>query len=246
MRELAFLKRQRPAVVWVGEILHGLVDTALQAAAPLDSAAQEALRAQGVARLPAGLAAAEAASMRGRLERCLLHFFTMPKVVAMAATPRHARLAQESQGTLQQAGVTVVVKPDLAYRDDAGLVHIVDWKTGAAHAGDAEQMALYGLYASQTWGGRGLPRAHLVYLQEGRVQSFEVDAAQQQAARARIATSAAKMRAIAAAPPLTFAPLPAAAAFAAAFDGQQDAHLPPTPDRATCRRCAFDRLCRRG
>ncbi len=71
-------------------------------------------------------------------------------------------------------GFRVYAIPDFVYRSD-GLVHIVDWKSGAPHPEHADQLRLYALWAGRKHGL--LPsnlRLRLEYLALG--QSLEVEA----------------------------------------------------------------------
>jgi hypothetical protein len=274
VRELYILKHLRNRFMWVGEIVHSLIEEALTTQLPHTQGSCAQLQARGVRRMRQDFAQSSRGAyrerpgesvglsehaygdaltpqawqqLRQRLERCLDHYFSLPWIARLAAVPAHGRLAQESLGTFEVEGVRVVVKPDFAWREPSGQIHIADWKTGLPSAAGAQQMHVYGLYAEHAWGSAGsLCQAHLVYLEPGSIDSLVLQPAGLATAAAAIVRSAAQMRQLAAAPALPLGAGPAQAAFDAAFDGQNDRDFLPTEDLSTCRRCSFRQLCRRG
>jgi CRISPR/Cas system-associated exonuclease Cas4 (RecB family) len=138
----------------------------------------------------------------------------------------------EGLDSVEVAGHTAWVKPDLAFRHpDEDRFWLVDWKTGRPRDEDSFQLACYALYALRKWGVEPeRVTAILAYLAAGERKSVPLDAAAVAAAEERIATSMAEMRAL----------LRDADADANVADLPQ---FPMTERRSRCERCNFRQLC---
>ena len=128
-------------------------------------------------------------------------------------------------------GVQVFLRMDLAYRDLEGRVVIVDWKTGRGEGRFNEvQMAGYALYAArQGWAASPDEiQTELAYLAIPRYVRRSIDAKRLDHARAFIAKSAGRMKALLLDPVLNLARLE---------------NFPMIDRPQACRRCNFRRLC---
>ncbi len=129
-------------------------------------------------------------------------------------------------------GVKVWVAIDFAYRDDAGKVHVLDWKTGRGRDVDRTQVGVYALYAQGKWGlAPDDVVAGLVYLADaGEHVPVAVDPAALEACQGEMRRSIAAMRATLDDPARNVASLE---------------RFPQLGDRDPCRRCPFRRPCGR-
>ena len=258
-REAYLLKYLRNRHMWVGEIVHEMVELALGAFRRGDSVAVDALVERGTRRMRAQYAEsiqgvyrdrpaqacglieheyreevsrAEWKRQRDRMEQCVRHFFALELVTKLQHTPPWRWLAVEALSSFDLDGATILVKPDFAWRDDGERVAVVDWKTGKPRPEEEkQQLAIYGLYARKAWGRAG---DHLVgtvvHLEPGESTTFDVDEADLAAAEATIRASVKEMRALHS----------EALAVPLAW-----VRFPMTDDLATCGYCAFRRLCSR-
>jgi CRISPR/Cas system-associated exonuclease Cas4 (RecB family) len=129
-------------------------------------------------------------------------------------------------------GVLVYAVPDLVAEDEAGMLHVVDWKTGKSRKADVAQLAVYGLYASEKLGAPlEHVKAHLVYIATGEVEMYEHLREGVAEARRRISTYTADVRSR-----LTDVDTNAA---------DDIAQFPMTENRMLCRRCNFREICGR-
>ncbi|HEY7516564.1 MAG TPA: PD-(D/E)XK nuclease family protein [Vicinamibacteria bacterium] len=163
--------------------------------------------------------------------RSLRNFFRSPVLAAVLAAGRERWLTIEDLVSFDVGGVTVFLRMDVAYRDPAGRVIIVDWKTGRGEGRFNEvQMAGYALYAAaQGWASS--PQeidTELAYLAIPRYVRRSVDDRRLENARSFIARSAGNMRSLLLDPALNLARL-------------EDFPMIDRPQ--VCRRCNFRRLC---
>jgi hypothetical protein len=259
-RETYILKHLRNRFMWIGEIVHSLVETALQSMQQAAQPCVQDLIDRGVRRMRADfaeslhgtyrtrpglacglvehaysdpVAAQQWQAMRQRLERCLHNFMGMPLLQRMRQAPRLSWLGLEALSSFELEGATIVVKPDFAWRNPAGQVEMVDWKSGSRSPAAHRQMAVYGLFAQREWGlGGANMLAHVAYLDSGEVETFELTAAHMEVARAEIRTSVQRMQALARPPP--------------GSDVPQKEAFAQVADHAVCGRCNFRRICGRG
>lgn len=260
VRQLYMLKHLRNRFMWVGEVVHELLESTLHTWGRGGDVSADALIDRGLRRMRANYAASlqglyrdnptqtcglmeheyresvtrdDWLELRNRMERCIRNFFAQDIVQEIRTIPKWRWLALESMSSFNVDGATVMVKPDIAYRGDNGRVVLVDWKTGQPHADDERlQMSVYGLLAERVWGlGSENVRAHLVYLDQGSVMSYDLTAPDLREAEAEVRISVARMRALS--EPLTGQ----AESDAAVFER--------TSDLGQCRRCAFRRICER-
>ncbi len=259
-RELYLLKYLRNRHMWVGEVVHELIELAVGAWRRGDSVPPEALVERGTRRMRAQYAESvqglyrerprqacglteheydeqvtreEWQAQRDRMERCVRNFFALELTAAIRTTPAWRFLALESSGSFELDGATVLVKPDLSWRGDDDRVHLVDWKTGKSRVDeDSLQLAVYALYARHAWGAGAEPLAGwLAYLDGAEVHQAPIDGEALSRAEAAIRTSVAEMRRL------------------AAEVREQDPDppaFPMTEERGTCRACNFRRVCGRG
>jgi hypothetical protein len=244
--------------MWVGNIVHSLVEQALTTWRGGGEVAVEALIERGDKRMRAefaisaqkqclsrpaeafGLmehvfdepvAAEEWRAMRARMERCLRHFVALPIVARIQQLLPLDWLALETMSSFEMQGAAIVVVPDVAWREADGQIVLVDWKTGQLSQADAVQLAVYGLFADRVWGQRaGGITAHDVYLDAAQTTSFGIADAELERAVAYIDQSVAQMRTLVARP--SGAPLEAS-------------RFAMTQDLSRCAKCCFRRVCKR-
>lgn len=93
---------------------------------------------------------------REKVLRCLRGFFSSEIYRVLLALPAEGWLHVEDPAgppdRLRMGGLEVYAQPDCVYRDAAGAVHVLDWKTGRQEAANWDQLALYALYAEERWG----------------------------------------------------------------------------------------------
>ncbi|MEO0814629.1 MAG: PD-(D/E)XK nuclease family protein, partial [Myxococcota bacterium] len=254
-RELYVLKWLRNRYMWVGEIVHELVQYALEDFRARAQVDPERLIRRGVQRmrvqyseslhrryrerprLACGLfeheydepiSREEWRDARDRMERCLRNFFTLPLVEEIRATPAYQWLALEDASTFIVDGARILVKPDFAWRDEEGRVHLVDWKTGIARPEDERlQLAVYAILGQREWGARsGELVGHAAYLESGEVRDFPIGNEDLAWAEDVIRESVNTMRNL--------------------HESEPPAELfPKTEDQDACRMCNFKRQCGR-
>jgi hypothetical protein len=167
------------------------------------------------------------------IEGSLRGFYASDTLRQIREVPRERWLTVDELDSWMFEGTKVWVAIDFAYRDDAGRVHVLDWKTGKERGVDHLQVGVYALYARRKWevpleavvGG-------LVYLASpsGERVSVAADAAALAACEAEMRGSIAGMR----------QRLDDPARNAASAE-----RFPLLPDPAGCRRCTFRRPCGR-
>jgi hypothetical protein len=165
------------------------------------------------------------------VRRSLRSFFRSEALREAFAVGRSRWLTVEDLVSFEVEGVPVYLRMDLAYRDSAGPAVIVDWKTGRAEGRFGEvQIAAYALYAlSQGWADEPEQiRTELAYLMIPRFVRRAVSGRSLARARAFVARSAGRMRALLADPVANLA--------------RRD-DFPMIDRPRVCRRCNFRRLC---
>jgi hypothetical protein len=184
-RQLYVLRTLRTRHMWVGEIVHELVEMALRgwrsgSFMPADALvergsrrmrAQYAESVQGLYRQRPATACGlieheyhesisrdEWQALRDAMENSVRNFFDLPLCTTIQQTPTPRWLAIEAMGSFAFAGARVLAKPDFAFWNAEDRVALVDWKTGARTAVSADdqlQLAIYGLYARTSWAQAG-------------------------------------------------------------------------------------------
>ncbi|MEZ0313969.1 MAG: RecB family exonuclease [Myxococcota bacterium] len=253
-RELYVLKHLRNRYMWVGEIVHELIELALTAVRRGDSVPVEQLAERGTRRMRAQYSESiqgmyrdnpvfkyaffeheyreevsreEWRAQRDRMEACLRTFEALPLVETIRGTPAFRWLALESAASFELDGSTIVVKPDFAYRDDDERVVLVDWKTGKPRLDDEKlQLAVYAAYAKRAWGVADITRALLAYLETNEVVEIPLSDADLEWGENQIRESVKQMRELAAGEPTI-------------------ERFPMTEDVTKCALCSFKRVCRR-
>jgi hypothetical protein len=163
--------------------------------------------------------------------RSLRHFFRSPTLREALAAGRERWLALEDLVSFQVGDVEVFLRMDLAYRDSAGRVIIVDWKTGRGEGRFNEiQVAGYALYAiEQGWVSEPEEiSTELNYLVVPKAVRRSVDRRKIEQARSFIRKSIGSMKALLVDPLANRARL-------------EDFPMVERP--SVCRRCNFRRLC---
>ncbi len=253
-RELYVLKHLRNRYMWVGEIVHEMIELALNALRRGDAVPVEQLAERGTRRMrmqysesiqgmyrdnPAfkyaffeheyreEVTREEWRNQRDRMEACLRAFEKLPLVDTIRGTPAFRWLALESAASFELDSATIVVKPDFAYRDSDERVVLVDWKTGKPRLDDEKlQLAVYAAYAKRAWGVADITRAVLAYLEANEVVEIQLSEADLAWGEAQVRDSVKHMRELAAGEPTI-------------------ERFPMTDDVTRCALCSFKRVCRR-
>jgi hypothetical protein len=168
------------------------------------------------------------ARLREKLFTCLDSFGSLPLLAQLAVAPPEAWITVEQLDTFVVDCVPVYVKIDCAVALD-GLTWIIDWKSGKGSDRDAEQTFCYGLYAMQKWGTPlDRMRTLLAYLFLNETREEAVTAERALAMQERIVSGIHAMRGCLRDP----------AANVACEDD-----FPLTDNHRLCRRCCFHELC---
>ncbi|MEL6340964.1 MAG: PD-(D/E)XK nuclease family protein [Myxococcota bacterium] len=259
-RELYMLKWLRNRFMWVGEIVHEAVEHALDTMRSREQVDVDALCRRSVQRmrlqyseslhrvykerprLACGLFEHEYQQsitrtqwreQRDRMERCIRNFFKLSLFEEICSTPSYRWLALEETSSFIVDDATVVVKPDFAWRDTDGLVHLVDWKTGIARPEDEKlQLAVYAILGQREWGAR--PEeivGHVAYLEPGHVVRIDLNVHDLEWAENAIRESLATMRDV--------------HRTETATDRFAMERFPMTQDLERCTMCNFKRHCAR-
>lgn len=164
-----------------------------------------------------------------RIERSVATFFEAPELAQARASDPTSWLACEELGTIELFGTKVYAVPDFALRDGDGVV-ILDWKTGRPRERDRFQLALYALYAEQTWGADPTAvRCADAYLDDGSFEEVTFERAELDGVLGTIESSMARMR------ELHFD--------ADRSSGDADAFPQLETGSRTCERCNFREVC---
>ena len=259
--EIKRLKKLSALPLWAGNVVHETIETFLKThdAIPSPEAQDAVVRAAVHGDMLAnwrsseqGIGFDEAGVLRFRLfeheyqvpvdaddkklvvgivMRSLRNFFRSEVLRDAMAVGRANWLTVEDLVSFEVEGVPVFVRMDLAYRDQAGRVVIVDWKTGRGEGRFSEvQLAGYALYAAQQGWVKSADelRTELAYLAIPRFVRRTVDQKRLDHARAFIARSAGTMKSLLLDPVANLARM-------------EDFPMIDRPQR--CRRCNFRRLC---
>lgn len=136
-------------------------------------------------------------ALRERVYECLTAFAESAVLCEILATPYLSWKPVDTLDTFAIDGLKVWCAIDFAYADPAGVLRLIDWKTGAENRESlTTQLACYALYAAETW-FTPLDRLRLqgVFLREkARVSDYPVGPEMLVDAKDKILTSAAAMR----------------------------------------------------
>jgi CRISPR/Cas system-associated exonuclease Cas4 (RecB family) len=163
--------------------------------------------------------------------RSLRAFFRSETLREVLLVGRENWLTVEDLVSFEVGDATVFLRMDLAYRNPAGRVVIVDWKTGRGEGRFSEvQLAGYALYAARQGWVREPEEieTELAYLAVPRYVRRRIDGRKLELAQAFILKSARNMRALLIDPAGNVARL-------------EDFPMIDRP--RVCRRCNFRRLC---
>jgi hypothetical protein len=252
--EVRRLKKLSALPLWAGSVVHDTIETFLKAHDHLPAPEEQEALIRSVVHgdMLAAWRESEASSVRFRLfeheygvpvdqedkkilvgtvMRSLRNFFRSDTLREAFAAGRERWLTVEDLVSFHVGEVEVFLRMDLAYRDRAGRVVIVDWKTGRGEGRFNEiQLSGYALYAAER-GWVGEPEellTELAYLVLPRYVRRSVDRKKLAHARAFIEKSARNMKA------LLLDPL-------ANVARREDFPMIDRPQ--VCRRCNFRRLC---
>lgn len=129
-----------------------------------------------------------------RIEKGVECFFESPDLARCRETAPEHWLACEELGTIELFGTKIYAIPDFALKD-GDEVWIYDWKTGRPRERDRFQLALYCLYAEQTWGVEPTAVSTVdAYLTTGELVEQRFDRAELDETSARVEDSIARMR----------------------------------------------------
>ena len=252
--EIRRLKKLSALPLWAGSVVHETIEAFLKARDTLPSPTeQEAMIKAAVhGQMLSDWRDSEAGSLRFRLfeheyqvqvdaedkkivvgivMRSLKNFFKSPVLAEALAVGRGQWLTVEDLISFDVDGVPVFLRMDLAFRDQAGRVVIVDWKTGRGEGRFSEvQVAGYALYASEQ-GWVQSPeeiQTELAYLAIPRYVRRAVDRKKVDHLRRFIQKSATTMRGLLLDPVANVARL-------------EDFPMVDRPQM--CRRCNYRKLC---
>jgi len=160
---------------------------------------------------------------------CVSAFYQSDVLKNLSALPGDHWLELEDLASFDVNGIKAWVQLDCAHRDGAGA-RIYDWKTGKADtAATREQLALYTLYAASRWKLAPEAIAAMEFnLATGETFEHHAAPADLDAARARVAESAAAMKALLDDP---------------AGNVAREESFAMTDNERTCRHCNYRRVC---
>ena len=118
-------------------------------------------------------------AIRTRVYEALDNFHHSAAVKRILATPVDRWLTIDSLDSFLVDDCKIWCALDFAYRDDDGLIEIIDWKTGAENRLSLrQQLGCYGLYAMGKWSVTpDMLRLSGVFLNDGgRCSGYSVDA----------------------------------------------------------------------
>lgn len=259
VRELYVLKQLSNRYMWVGSVVHEMVELVLSSWRRGDKVQVQSVVERGTRRMRSQYAEslqkiyrdrpgrafalaeheygeeisrAEWQRQRDHMESCLHNFFASPVAKSIGEIPVWRWLALESMGSFELDGATVLVRPDFAWRDESERVVLVDWKTGKSTrtADERQQLSVYGLFARRSWGLRAESlRGIIARLSDGTVQEYEIGPQDLDEAEETARRSLTRMREL----------------DEASSAGEQPVHFPMTENQETCSRCVFRRVCAR-
>jgi CRISPR/Cas system-associated exonuclease Cas4 (RecB family) len=252
--EIQRLKKLSALPLWAGSVVHERIERFLREAHgfPSETEQEALIRATVHEGMLADWKDSEQGSLRFRLfeheyaipvdpedkklvvgivMRSLRNFFRSETLKEALAVGREQWLTLEDLVSFQVSGISVFLRMDLAFRDRAGRVVIVDWKTGRGEGRFSEvQVAGYALYAAES-GWVSSPEeiaTELAYLVVPRFVRRSVNAKTLERARAFIEKSAGSMKALLLDPLVNLARLE---------------EFPMVERPRVCRRCNFRKLC---
>jgi len=252
--EIKRLKKLSALPMWAGNVVHQTIETFLKTrdTLPLPEEQEALIRATVHDDMLANWRESEAGIAGFRLfeheygtpieqedkrivvnivMRSLRAFFRSDTLREVLRVGREHWLTVEDLVSFEVGDATVFLRMDLAYRNQAGRVVIVDWKTGRGEGRFSEvQLAGYALYAArQGWVQEPEEiETELAYLAIPRYVRRSVDRRKLEIAQAFILKSAANMKALLIDPVGNLARL-------------EDFAMIDRP--RVCRRCNFRRLC---
>ena len=167
------------------------------------------------------------------IEGSLRAFWASSTFEELRATPRDRWLTVDELDSWTFDGTKIWVAIDFAYKDAAGRLHVLDWKTGKERGVDHTQVGIYALYAQQKWGAApdGVVGG-LVYLStpDGARTTVSADPAALAACQDEMRRSIAAMQELLDDKPRNVARLE---------------RFPQHPEPSHCARCPFRRPCAR-
>lgn len=208
IRLLYILKNLKPMVMWAGSIVHDIIKTALESSSrtqelpsvsELQDKGRQLLRKGWVESTTKewlnypkktnlfelyygdgkSLPKEQTDFIKERVYNCLEAFATSPFVKNIFATPALQWKSIDTLDSFQLGGCKIWGAIDFAYRDNDGVLHIIDWKTGGENPPSLRlQLGCYALLAMDKWQSRIEDLAlHGVFLNDGgRKSDYPLDA----------------------------------------------------------------------
>jgi hypothetical protein len=160
-------------------------------------------------------------------------FYASETFAKIQGQPQHRWMTIDELDSWDFEGTKIWVAIDFAYRDQEGLIHILDWKTGQQRKVDHTQVAIYALYAREKWGVHlDNVMGGLVYLTgSGEAVSVKADEATLETCKDEMRASIGAMKTLLEDP--------------AANRARSLEMFPQHPDPKACARCPFRRPCGR-
>jgi CRISPR/Cas system-associated exonuclease Cas4 (RecB family) len=162
--------------------------------------------------------------------RMVVEFGNLDYLDRIARMPRENLLEIEELNNWSFEGCPVWVKIDLAYREDSGRIHVLDWKTGKRMRDDDPiQLLGYATYVNDRWNAtKDELSVREVYLRQGEEKPCQLDDAKFSHAKDTILESIRGMLGALGDPTRNVA---------------IEDDFPTAPDTLKCERCFFRRIC---
>ena len=163
-------------------------------------------------------------------ERMVRDFEGLGYLDLLSGMPKENLLEIEELNSWSFEGCPVWVKIDLAYREDSGKIHVLDWKTGKrVREDDPIQLLGYATYVNDRWNAtREELSVREVYLRQSEEKSCQLDEAKFAHAKDTILESIRGMLGALENPERNVA---------------VEEDFPTAPDTVKCDRCFFRRIC---
>ncbi|MBI2930882.1 MAG: PD-(D/E)XK nuclease family protein [Planctomycetes bacterium] len=258
VREAYILKRLQTRWMWVGDVVHGIVEQVLTGARFGETISEEEAARRGLEKMrrdfresrerqyrkrpkkacglfeheyDSPISDAEWREAADHMKACVGNFYRSPYHAFLPKLPRGSWLPIEELSSFFLDDIKVFVKPDAAFRSGPETVEIIDWKTGRAdREADPVQLACYSAYAVEKRWVRAI----------GDVTTTEYNLAtgralESQMTEERLAQVKVEIRA-------------SAAAMREPLDDRErniarEERFPATTDPRACRGCNFRRIC---
>jgi len=181
VRELYVMKNLQSVPMWTGAVVHDVVRQAVQALREGDPLPVDLALVSAGQRMQRDFEESRTGRFRRRpnrmcgllehyhdlpltneslqeamisVEGCIKRFYTTSSYQTMLHLGPTSIVEVEKLESVPLCGCKVWVSPDVIVRSEDGSLIIVDWKTGGSASSEATrlQLAIYGIYAVQTYG----------------------------------------------------------------------------------------------